>query len=107
MHDPRARRIAQNETSARRVNESIDEERAEEGEPGPRWFVCECAHADCAELLDVGSRRYHEIRANPHHFIVLPGHEEPDVEVVVEARPEYLVVEKVGEARRIADRESD
>ena len=106
MEGSRERRIAQNEDAARKINESIDDERAGEGHPGPRWFVCECAHADCAVLLDVGAGKYHEVRENPQRFIVLPGHEEPDVEVVVEARAEYLVVEKTGEAGRIADEEA-
>jgi hypothetical protein len=102
MESGRERRMAQNELFARRVNESIDEERAGEGAPGPRWFVCECAHADCAELVDVGAGKYHEVRRDPRRFIVLPGHEAPDVERVVEAQRAYLVVEKVDEPGRIA-----
>jgi hypothetical protein len=107
MEGSRERRIAQNEAAARDVNESIDDERAGDAGPGPRWFVCECAYADCAELIDVGAEKYHEVRANPRRFIVMPGHESPEVERVVEAQRAFLVVEKQDEAGRIAEQEAD
>jgi hypothetical protein len=37
---------------------------------------------------------------------VLPGHEEPAIESTVEVHPGYLVVEKRGEAGRIAEAEA-
>jgi hypothetical protein len=104
--DPRARRAAQNEASSRDVNESIDEERAGEPGPGPRWFVCECSDPECAELVDVGADKYHEIREHADRFVVAPGHEDPGIEAVIEARREYLVVEKQGEAGRVAEDEA-
>jgi len=106
MDSARERRVAKNEIAAGDVNEAIDDERASEGGPGPRWFVCECAHADCAELVDVGASTYHEVRRYPRRFIVLPGHEEPDIEQIVEAHAAYLVVEKLDEAGRIASEDS-
>src|SRR3954453_23146932 len=103
MEAPRARRVAQNEAAARRNNESIHDERAGKGERGPRWLICECARADCAELLDVGADKYHEVRADPHRFIVQHGHEELDYELIVERTTQYLVVEKTGEGARVAE----
>jgi hypothetical protein len=35
---------------------------------------------------------------NPVLFFVVPGHEDAQVETVLERTPEYLVVEKVGRA---------
>jgi hypothetical protein len=100
-------RLAHNEDSARKVNESIDQERAEDDGPGPRWFVCECAEPDCAELVDVGAERYHEVRANPRQFVVLRGHEDPSVETVVGSHASFVIVEKTGEAGRVAEEDAE
>jgi hypothetical protein len=45
---------------------------------------------------------YEAIREHPARFPVLPGHELPDVETVVETHERYLVVEKQGTARDVA-----
>jgi hypothetical protein len=37
---------------------------------------------------------YQAIRAEPTRFAVLPAHELPEIESVVERHPNYLVVEK-------------
>jgi hypothetical protein len=44
------------------------------------------------------------VRANPRQFVVLPGHQDPEFEVVEHADERYLVVRKVGEAGRAAER---
>jgi hypothetical protein len=106
VDDPRAHRAAQNEATSRSVNESIDEARADEPGPGPRWFVCECSDPECAELVDVGASKYHEVREHASRFVVVPGHEDPSIETVVEAQREYLVVEKHGEAGRVAEEDA-
>jgi len=36
---------------------------------------------------------------------VLPGHEEPEIERIIETRGDFLVVEKIGEAREQLDRD--
>jgi hypothetical protein len=40
-----------------------------------------------------------------YHFVVIPGHEEPQIEHIVETEPEFLVVEKIGAAREQIDRD--
>ena len=48
---------------------------------------------------------YERVRSEPHRFAVFPGHELPDVEVVVERRDGYAVVQKnEGAPERIAER---
>ena len=49
---------------------------------------------------------YDRIHARSDRFIVLPGHENPEIEQVVERRGGYWVVDKFGEAARVA-READ
>jgi hypothetical protein len=57
--------------------------------------------------LDLTIGEYAIVRSHPRRFVVLPGHEEPDVESTVEIHPGYVVVEKRGEAGRIAEAEAD
>jgi hypothetical protein len=47
---------------------------------------------------------YEQVRAEPTRFLVLPGHERgtPAHVALVEERPEYHVVEKIGKAARVA-----
>lgn len=98
-------RAARNEALFREVNESIAEleERlhAVENEP---VFICECANPDCAEQLpDVDLAIYEETRKHPRRFFVAPGHQNEQLERVVETHPHFLVVEKTGEAGEVAE----
>ena len=42
------------------------------------------------------------MRADPRRFVMIAGHELPDVETVVERAPDYVVVEKRDEAGETA-----
>jgi hypothetical protein len=57
-------------------------------------FVCECSDPDCAGKLYLRPEQYAAIRAHPTRFVVLPGHEAPDFERVVEEADGFYVVEK-------------
>lgn len=98
--DLRARRVAQNEALGRQINEQIKRrEQPTEGEA--LRLVCECADGDCVEKLEISWGEYERIRANPHRFVTVNGHEMVGVEVVVDRRGPWLVVEKV-KAREVA-----
>lgn len=49
--------------------------------------------------------RYAEIVRERYHFVVIPGHEELQIERTAQAEPEFLVLEKIGEAREQIDRD--
>jgi hypothetical protein len=66
-------------------------------------FRCECARLDCNQLVSIAPREYELIRAHPRRFLVLPGHENPKIESLVETHDGYLVVEKRDEAAELAD----
>jgi hypothetical protein len=88
----REERLAENEILFRHVNERIIE-------LTDRWsghldLVCECADVHCAARLPISVGEYREVRADPHQFAVVPGHEILDVEDVVDRRDRYLVVAK-------------
>jgi hypothetical protein len=53
-------------------------------------------------MLSLSFREHEHARAHPRRFVVASGHERLDVEVVVETRPGYLVVQKIGEAGETA-----
>jgi hypothetical protein len=87
----REERLAANEVRFREINESAQPQRESQGSGR---FVCECADRSCLAWLEVPLDAYALVRANPLRFVVLPTHEIPDVEEVVDRRPGYLVIEK-------------
>jgi hypothetical protein len=103
--DPRTHRMTANEAFARRINEAVEYDRPRNGDSGER-FVCECISNDCTEPLDLAIDEYFRVRAHPRRFIIAEGHEEPTIESIVEIYPRYVVVEKRGEAGRLAEADS-
>jgi hypothetical protein len=61
-------------------------------------LLCECDDPDCHEPVNITRAEYESVRAVPTHFFVLPGHENGDVDRVVNTNERFLVVEKTGEA---------
>jgi hypothetical protein len=98
------RRAAANEATIRDVNEGIERGQWPGEEDTPVGFRCECARLGCNQLVELTTREYEEIRANPRRFVVVPGHEFHDVETVVESRPGYVIVEKLDQAAEVAER---
>jgi hypothetical protein len=96
-------RAARHQSLFRDVNERIEElnEQFSRILPMADW-VCECADEECFEPVELTMAEYEAIREHPARFPVLPGHELPDVETVVETHERYLVVEKQGAARDVA-----
>jgi hypothetical protein len=88
-------RIAHTEALFRDVNERIAESakrfQAEEAE-----FVCECADPVCTERVRATLDEYEQVRADGARFLLVPGHENPRIERVMERRRgRFAVVEKV------------
>jgi hypothetical protein len=92
----RERRTAENEVSWRQLNELVPPD-----EFG--LMFCECGLDDCSRQFRISSRAYELIRSQPRWFAVVPGHERPDVEAIVERHDDYVIVEKIGEAGELAD----
>jgi hypothetical protein len=93
--DDRTRRIAENEARFRAINDRLnaDLERLEIT-GGVVEFVCECGLAECADPVSVTTEEYAGVRADPMCFLVVPGHEIPDTESVVETAARFVVVRK-------------
>jgi hypothetical protein len=102
MDDRRQRRMAKNEALARHVNDTIEYTSAG-GSSTAELFVCECARESCTELLDIELAEYVHVRSHPRRFVLVPGHEEPAIETIVESYSSHLVVQKRGAAGRLAE----
>ena len=101
----REERIARNEALFREVNERIQDVNEELSGALEADFLCECGDAECTEPISLTPREYEEVRRDPTHFAVLPGHVVPDVEQVVAQNDRFAVVAKTDpEAARVAVR---
>jgi hypothetical protein len=103
MTEDRELRLAANEDVFRKVNEGIARGQWPGEEERPVGFRCECARLGCNSLLELSMDEYEHVRARPRRFVMLVGHEMPEVERVVESNDRYLVVEKEGEAAQQAE----
>jgi hypothetical protein len=94
-HPERVARAARNELLFRSVNEQIlqmtERFRAQLSDID---IVCECAVASCVGTIRIPADSFTQIRREEGTFFVLPGHEDTDVEDVVDRRNEYFVVRK-------------
>jgi hypothetical protein len=97
------RRAAATEATIRDVNEGIERGQWPGEEDTPVGFRCECAQLGCNRLIELSVHEYEKIRSHPRWFVVLPGHQLPDVEKVVEARSSYVIVEKQDLAGEVAE----
>ena len=102
--DPRDR-AARNEEVFRSVNERIEKGAELHGISSPIGFHCECASASCVETISIEPDAYLRVAEKRARFLVLHGHQQPEIERVVEEHELFLVVEKIGEAREQIERD--
>jgi hypothetical protein len=101
--DLREERLAQNEVFFRTVNEGIEQQATRFGGDDNYEFICECASRACLDRVSLTLLEYEHIRAAGTRFVVIPGHENAELELVVEKASSYHVVEKDGAAGIVAD----
>jgi hypothetical protein len=101
--DPRDERIAKNEAVFRAANRELEQATEEAGGDGVLDVLCECGQEGCSGLIRLTVAEYDGVHSQDDRFIVVPGHENPTIETVVERREAYLVVDKFGEAEEIAE----
>jgi hypothetical protein len=105
MNDSDERRVGRNQALFRQANEAIEQGLWPGETRGLIRFRCECALLDCQEVVEISLPEYESVRASARWFAVVPGHELPEVETVVEHHDGFVVVEKHGEAARQAERD--
>lgn len=92
-------RRATTEALFRDVNERIAES-AERFDADETEFVCECADPNCTHRVSASLEEYEQVREDPATFLLVPGHEQGDIERVVSDRGRFRIVEKVQAAVR-------
>jgi diaminopimelate decarboxylase len=102
--DERAERQAKNEALLRAVNREIENASEQLGDRDLE-VVCECGRETCGGLIYVTADIYDSVHIERDRFLVLPGHESPEIERVVEATERYVVVDKFGEAEDVVERQ--
>ena len=105
--DPREKRMTENETLFREVNERVEDtvERFHDaGDASAAEFFCECANPDCTFRISLTRSEYGAVRADPRQFVVLPLHFTPEVETLVTKTEGYWLVRKTGEAGEYAEK---
>lgn len=98
--------MALNEAMFREGNERMNAwpERQEAPQTEEQPFLCECADPDCRKHLSITSAEYEAVRKDAMHFVIVPAHQRPDAESVVEQTDRYMVVEKHEDVRALAER---
>lgn len=104
--EARRARIAANESVFRSVNEKVEDiNRGFSLATQSMSIVCECGNIDCTEQLEIDVSTYEVVRSDPTWFVIVPGHEVPDVEDIVARHDGFHIVCKhkgAGESVAIA-----
>jgi hypothetical protein len=66
-------------------------------------FLCECSDLECTERVELTIGQYEDVRKDPASFLIVPGHVDPQIEVVTESLPGYEIVTKLGQAAARAE----
>jgi hypothetical protein len=99
--DVRLERIADTEGNERLANEVIVKARRD---GTPFKVRCECGDPTCHEPLVLTQELYERVRSDSMLFVVLPGHEFPEAEDVVEKDEGYEIVRKHENMRAVVER---
>ena len=93
--DERTRRIGENEALYRSINERIQDLNEGFGMITETMaVVCECGDIECTEQIELDIPTFERVRSDSAQFVVVPGHEIPDVEDVVERHETFYVLRK-------------
>jgi len=106
LGDLRAARVAHNESLFRDANERIASAARRldlEGVELP--FLCECSRATCTEIVRLTLPVFRSLRSSGRTFVCVPAHGRTGgSERIVDEKPGYVVVEKLGRVGEIAER---
>ena len=87
-------RLAKNEILFRAVNERLDDLGELSVWSDRTEYLCECSDTACIEGIELEQEEYERARSRPTVFFVVPGHERPGLEKVVEEHERFFLVEK-------------
>jgi hypothetical protein len=78
-----------------RMLEEIREDDETTDADDPIAFLCECSQVDCRERVHLEPSLFDRIHKDPEQFVLIPGHEIPDIERVVDQVGDFLIVRKL------------
>jgi hypothetical protein len=93
----REERVAENEAMFRVANERMAGWEEHHATSAVEPYFCECAAPECREHVDLRKDDYERIRSDSRRFVIVPGHELPDVETVIERNEGWAIIEKAPE----------
>jgi hypothetical protein len=96
-------RLAKNEILFREVNERLDEMAVPWSKTTD--YLCECSEMSCSKIIELTNEEYERVRSRATVFVVVPGHERPEIEKVIERNEAFLLVEKVVAVDEIVDQD--
>ena len=100
----REERLAHNESLFRAANEAIIKNPSARSEL--RTFICECGDESCMIAIRLTYADYEALRSDVRHFALARGHE-GEGDSVLEERDGYTLVEKVGDAADVVERDAE
>ena len=101
----RRERIAHNEATARSSNEALGFGLRAGGlsRDDRIGFLCECGDDGCDKLVHVRLALYEEVRQDSRRFLIVPGHDFPEAENVVQTTTDHAIVQKHENVRDIVE----
>lgn len=102
MMRDRDERLARNEALFRTTNERMAAWEENEPKEAVEHYACECANLGCRQRIALRTDEYESVRKHATRFFVVPGHEVPEVERVVEKHEGWVVIEKNPEAHDVS-----
>lgn len=60
----------------------------------PINFTCECSDTNCVQKIALSLEDYNVAHQYHNRFILVPGHEQSDIEQAVDRERRYIIVEK-------------
>lgn len=95
--DVRAIRVGKNEALFREVNERVEQLNESFATVTDTFeVICECGDAGCVTQISIARDAYERVRTDATLFIVAAGHENSELEDVVETQSVYHLVRKRG-----------
>jgi hypothetical protein len=98
----REERLAQNEAMFREANQRAHAWDERHLDREVELYFCECAKLGCREKVSLSDADYERVRSYPRRFVIVSGHELPEVETVIEQHEGWAIVEKEPEVTDVA-----
>lgn len=95
--------MASNEAIFRAANERMADWEERHARGATEIYYCECADLECRDRVELTKPAYERVRSNPRHFVIVSGHELPDIETVIEENDGWSVIEKPAEVADIVE----